>query len=110
MKMKKERLESANETGKSIATEDTFEALLPERKRPIGGYGRLHREYLKRNYPTVFEEKIRSNTLWDYLAEINEQAEERMKIVSDDYLSSEVNKKSEENIFTGLICHFDPNR
>ena len=41
---------------------------------------------------------------------INEQAEKRMKIVSDDYPPSEVYKKSEENIFTDLICHFDPDR
>lgn len=110
MDMKKERLVSAIETAKSISTEETFEALLPERKRPIGKYGRLHREYLKLNYPAFFEEMIRSNTLWDYLAEINEQAEKRMKIVSDDYPPSEVYKKSEENIFTDLICHFDPDR
>ena len=110
MDMKKKKLESAIETAKIITTEDTFEALLPERKRPIGRYGRLHREYLKLNYPTVLEELIRSNTLWDYLAEINEQAEGRMKIASDDYPPSEVYKESEETIFTELICHFTPDR
>lgn len=103
MDMKK-KLESSIETAKIITTQDAFEALLPERKRPIGRYGRLHREYLKINYPTAFEELIQSNTLWDYLAEINEQAEERLKI------ASEVYKKSEKEIFTDLIFYFDPDR
>lgn len=106
----KKKLESSIETAKIITTQDTFEALLPERKRPIGRYVRLHREYLKINYPTAFEELIQSNTLWDYLAEINEQVGERLKIASDEYPSSEVYKKSEEDIFTDLIFYFDPDR
>ena len=66
MDMKKKRLVSAIETAISISTEETFEALLPERKRPIGKYGRLHREYLKLNYPAFFEEMIRSNVSAKY--------------------------------------------
>lgn len=110
MDMKKKKFESGLEKGKSIATEDAFEVLLPERKRPIGRYGRLHKEYLKINHPTVFEDLIRSCILWDYLAEINEQAEERMKISSAVCPTPEVRKKAEEDIFTNLIFHFDPDR
>lgn len=53
---------------------------------------------------------IRSNILWDYLAEINEQAEEKMKISSAVCPTSEVRKKAEEDVFTNLIFHFNPDR
>lgn len=93
MDTKKKKIKPGLEKRKSISTEDTFEVLLPERKRPIGRYGRLHKEYLKINHPVVFKDLIRSNILWDYLAEINEQAEERMKISSAVCPTSEVRKK-----------------
>ena len=110
MDTKEEKIESGLEKEKSLSTEDTFEVLLPERKRPIGRYGRLHKEYLKINHPIVFEDLIRSNILWDYLAEINEQAEEKMKISSAVCPTSEVRKKAEEDVFTNLIFHFNPDR
>ena len=109
MKNPKE-LEASLEKANSITTEDPFEALLPEIKRPIGGYGRLHKEYLKINYPSIFEELIRSNILWDYLAEINEQAVKKMKLLSDECLTSEAHKQAEEDVLAELICHFNPDR
>lgn len=108
--MKKEKFVSGLEKKKSIAIEDTFEALLPEIKRPIGILGRLHKEYLKINHPTVFEKLIRSCILWDYLAEINEQTEVSMKISCAVCPTPEVRKKAEEDILTNLIFHFDPDR
>ena len=99
-------LEKAN----NKKTEDPFEALLPERKRPIGVYGRLHKEHLKINYPSVFEELICSNMLWDYLAEINAQAEKKIKLLSDECPTPKARKQVEEDILAELICHFNPDR
>lgn len=98
-------LENAN----NIATIDVFEALLPEQRQPIGGYGRLHKEYLKINHPSVFDEMIRSNILWDYLARINEQAEKAIKLLSDEHQTPATRKQREE-VLTNIICRFTPNK
>ena len=50
---------------------------LPEENRPIGRYGRLHREYLKQEHPARYSSLILTGKLWTYLADLNEQAEER---------------------------------
>ena len=49
---------------------------LPEENRPIGRYGWLHREYLKQEHPARYSSLILTGTLWTYLADLNEQAEE----------------------------------
>ena len=59
---------------------------LPEENRPIGRYGRLHREYLKQEHlkqehlkqehPARYSSLILTGKLWTYLADLNEQAEE----------------------------------
>lgn len=54
---------------------------LPEEKRPIGKYGRMHREYLKENHPVLFNDLVLSCQLWTYLADINEQAQERLQVI-----------------------------
>lgn len=46
--------------------------------RPIGRWGRMHREYLKEYHPVVFNQLVLSGSLWTYLADINEQAQQRM--------------------------------
>ena len=45
---------------------------LPEENRPIGKFGRLHREFLKEKYPARYNELILSCELWSYLADVNE--------------------------------------
>lgn len=54
---------------------------LPEEKRPIGKYGRMHREYLRENHPILFNELALRFQLWTYLADINEQAQERFQVI-----------------------------
>ena len=54
---------------------------LPEEKRPIGKYGRMHREYLKENHPVLFNDLVLSCQFWTYLADINGQAQDRLKII-----------------------------
>ena len=47
---------------------------LPEEERPIGKYGRMHREYLRENKPVIFNDLVLSCQIWSYLVDINEQA------------------------------------
>ena len=54
---------------------------LPEEHRPIGRWGRMHRDYLKEHRPVVFNQLVLSGSLWTYLADINEQAQKRMEVL-----------------------------
>ena len=52
---------------------------LPEETRPIGKWGRMHREYLKEHHPIQYNNLVLSGNLWTYLADLNEQAQQRME-------------------------------
>ncbi len=52
---------------------------LPEETRPIGKWGRMHRDYLKEYHPVQFNNLVLSGNLWTYLADLNEQAQQRME-------------------------------
>jgi len=54
---------------------------LPEENRPIGRWGRMHRDYLKEHRPILYNQLILSGSLWTYLADINEQAHQRMEVL-----------------------------
>ena len=62
---------------------------LPEDNRPIGRYGRLHREYLKQEYPARYSSLILTGKLWTYLADLNEQAEERLDLIIEQMKAAE---------------------
>ena len=64
-----------------IRTGDYFipDLKLPEEIRPIGKWGRMHRDYLKEHHPVQFNTLVLSGTLWTYLADLNEQAQHRME-------------------------------
>ena len=62
---------------------------LPEENRPIGRYGRLHREYLKQEHPARYSSLILTGKLWTYLADLNEQAEERLDLIIDQMKAAE---------------------
>ena len=62
---------------------------LPEETRPIGKWGRLHRDYLKEYHPVQFNNLVLSGNLWTYLADLNEQAQKRMETLIDQLKSSE---------------------
>ena len=71
---------------------------LPEEKRPIGKYGRMHREYLKENHPVLFNDLVLSCQLWTYLADINGQAQDRLKIsISQMQKAESVTEEMKEN-------------
>ena len=52
---------------------------LPEETRPIGKWGRMYRDYLKEHHPIRFSNLVLSGNLWTYLADLNEQAQQRME-------------------------------
>lgn len=45
-----------------------------EDKRPIGRWGRMHEDYLKKNKRQVYDSLLMSGKLHSYLADIDEQA------------------------------------
>ena len=52
---------------------------LPEETRPIGRWGRMHREYLEQHHASRYSYLLLSGKLWTYLADLNEQAQEWME-------------------------------
>lgn len=54
---------------------------LPEEERPIGKYGHMYRECLMENDPMLFNDLVLSCQIWTYLADINEQAKERLRVI-----------------------------
>ena len=54
---------------------------LEEENRPIGKWGRMHRDYLKEHHPIRFNNLLLSGDLWAYLADLNEQAQQRMEVL-----------------------------
>ena len=62
---------------------------LPEEHRPIGRWGRMHRDYLNEHRPVVFNQLVLSGNLWTYLADINEQAHRRMEVLVKQMMVSE---------------------
>ena len=54
---------------------------LPEDRRPIGRWGRLHKEYLKTYRPLLYNELLLSGKLHTILADLDEQATERCRLI-----------------------------
>ena len=54
---------------------------LPEESRPIGIWGRMHKDYLAQYHPALYNELILSGKLWTYLADLNEQAQTRLDCI-----------------------------
>ena len=52
---------------------------IPKETRPIGRWGRMHRDYIKEHTPIRFNELCLSGKLWTYLADLNEQAQSRIE-------------------------------
>ena len=59
------------------------ELTLPEQNRPIGKWGRMHREYLKECKPIQYNCLLLSGKLWTYLADLNQQAHNRLERMID---------------------------
>ena len=62
---------------------------LPEEIRPIGRWGRMHREYLREHKPIQYNCLLLSGKLWTYLADLNEQAQTRLARVIEQMKAAE---------------------
>ena len=62
---------------------------LPEESRPMGKWGRMHREYLREHKPIQYNCLLLSGKLWTYLADLNEQAQDRLERMIDQMKVSE---------------------
>lgn len=51
---------------------------LPEESRPIGRWGRMRQDYLKGYRSGYYNSLLLTGKLWTYLADLDEQAQERM--------------------------------
>ena len=54
---------------------------LPQDNRSIGKYGRMHRDYLQEHNPIRFDDLVLEGKLWTYLADLNEQAKNRLQLI-----------------------------
>ena len=71
-----------NELG-YLQTGDYFipDLKLPQENRSIGKYGRMHRDYLQEHNPIRFDDLVLEGKLWTYLADLNEQTQNRLQLL-----------------------------
>ena len=62
---------------------------LPEEPRPIGKWGRMHRDYLREHRPIQYNCLLLSGKLWTYLTDLNEQAQDRLERIIEQMISDE---------------------
>ena len=62
---------------------------LPEEPRPIGRWGRMHRDYLRERKPIQYNCLLLSGKLWTYLADLNEQAQDRLERIIEQMKTDE---------------------
>ncbi|MGN8945474.1 TnpV protein [Bariatricus sp. HCP28S3_E4] len=71
---------------------------LPQENRSIGRYGRMHRDYLQEHNPIRFDDLVLEGKLWIYLADLNEQAQNRLQLIIRQMQEEEsVNDELKEN-------------
>ena len=61
----------------------------PEESRSLGRWGRMHRAYLEEVHPGQYSALILSGKLWNYLADLNEQAQARFEIIVEQMKTAE---------------------
>ena len=54
---------------------------LSEENRPIGRWGRMHKAFLQEHRLGLYNELLLSGKLWTYLADLNEQAADRLACI-----------------------------
>ena len=62
---------------------------LPEESRPVGKWGRMHRDYLREHKPIQYNCLLLSGEMWTYLADLNEQAQDRLERIIDQMKAAE---------------------
>lgn len=81
-KQKNYEVSRENELGFSQAGDYFIPDLrLPQENCFIGKYGRMHRDYLQEHNPIRFNDLVLDGKLWTYLADLNEQAQNRLQLI-----------------------------
>ena len=62
---------------------------LPEEPRPMGKWGRMHRDYLREHKPIPYSCLLLSGKPWTYLADLNEQAQDRLERIVNQMKAAE---------------------
>lgn len=62
---------------------------LPEEKRPIGRWGRMRWNYLKECRPGYYSSLLLAGKLWTYLADLDEQVQERLDRIMEQMKAAE---------------------
>lgn len=62
---------------------------------PIRTWGRMRRDYLKEYHPVLYSNMVLRGTLWTHLADLNEQAQQRLETII-------VQMKTAEGVTEGL--------
>ena len=71
---------------------------LPQENRSIGKYDRMHRDYLQKYNSIRFDDLVLEGKLWTYLADLNEQAQNRLQLTIRQMQEAEsVNDELKEN-------------
>ena len=60
-----------------------------EESRPIGHWGRRRKAYLEEARPALYCSLLLSGTLWTHLADVDEQAEERLDLIMEQMKAAE---------------------
>ena len=82
MKLKSKVYDNRNHLNYVLTDHYDLPALrLPEDKRPIGRWGRLHREYLKTYRPVLYQALLLSGKLYTILSDLDKQATERCRLI-----------------------------
>ena len=55
----------------------------------MGKWGRMHRDYLREHKPIQYNCLLLSGKLWTYLADLNEQAQDRLEQMIDQMKAAE---------------------
>lgn len=62
---------------------------LPKENRPIGRWGRMHRDYIKEHNTIRLNDLCLSGELWTYLADLNEEAQNRIELIIEQMKAAE---------------------
>lgn len=63
--------------------------IMPEEKRPIRKYGNLRKKYLEKYHRGIYEGMLLSCKLWEHLADVEEQATQRMDVLIEQMKKAE---------------------
>ena len=62
----------------------------PDDHRPIGKWGWMHQAYLREHKPGLYSRLFLSGKLYQYLADLNDQAQARLEVIIRQMQSNEV--------------------